>query len=124
MDKISGLNNIVEILQSQASRKKAKAGQKSPSQSSRSRLSVNKPSTEELENNIKSKIKELDASATDFQNKANTIVIENILFWEFGDEIQNDPEFISLKDKIYTAISDNRSLNSDFDRLISNMLQK
>jgi len=124
MDKISGLNNIVEILQSQASRKKAKAGQKSPSQSSRSRLSVNKPGTEELENNIKSKIKELDASATDFQNKANTIVIENILFWEFGDEIQNDPEFISLKDKIYTAISDNRSLNSDFDRLISNMLQK
>jgi len=37
----------------------------------------------------------------------------------FGDESQNDPEFISLKDKIYTAISDNRSLNSDFDRPIS-----
>ncbi|MFW2374746.1 MAG: hypothetical protein ACN4GM_16590 [Gammaproteobacteria bacterium] len=125
MDKINSLNNIVEIFRSKASSKKTKTKKKELLQkSTKNKLTVKKLSPEELENSIKLKINQLDSSAKNFKSKANNIFIENILSWEFGTDLQDDPEFIALREKINIAIDENQSLNNDLNKLIDKMLAK
>lgn len=122
MDKINSLNNIVELFRSKTTNRTTGTKKKTNSSKTRKSDITKKLSTEELEHSIKHKIMQLDHSAEDFRSKANILLIENILTWEFGNSIQNDPEFIALREKINNTIKDNTTLNGDLDRLINKLL--
>ena len=124
MDKINRLNNIVEIFRTKDTSKKTKTKKTQLPKNTTKKLAGRKLSTEELENSIKLKINQLDSSAKDFESKANAIVIENILSWEFGNDIQDDPDFIPLREKINNAINESRSLTNDLNKLINMILTK
>lgn len=124
MDKINSLNNIVEIFRSKLQNKATSNKKTTTNTPSHNPATLKKLSRDELENSIKLKIKQLDTSDNDFKNKANIILIENILSWEFGYNIQQDPDFSALREKIKNTIHDNSSLNNDLNKLIDKLMSQ
>ncbi len=130
MDKITGINHAAKILHDRSTERTGKAQKKSTSTSdSKSSNKTHQTDKQqvpikELEQAIKLKVASLDPDGENFIETANNIIIEQLLTWEFGEDITNDPEFITLKSKISAAIKNNIPLNDDFDKLINSMLNK
>ena len=130
MDKITGINHAAKILHDRSTENTSKAQKKSTSTSgSKNSNKTRQPDRQklplkELEQLIKSKVSSMDSNDKNFIESANNIIVEQLLTWEFGEEIADDPEFITLKRKISTAIKNNVPLNDDFDKLINSMLNK
>lgn len=121
MDKINGLNQIVEILQSRLSKsnKKEKSSTtKSPKTKAETRSSE-KHTIEDLEIKISSKFKSLNKNSQDYKRTAVNIFIDEVLVWEFGNNIIADPEFSKLKEKIYNSFLENRTLDENFEKILS-----
>lgn len=120
MDKINGLNKIIETLQSRISKSKQKSRpSKSPTSKKDNFHPTSKNSIKELEVEIFSKIKQLDKDSPDYKKSAINVFVDEILRWEYSSQITTDPEFNKLKDKINRAFKDNQSLDKGFENILS-----
>ena len=123
MDKINGLNQIVEMLQSRLSKsnKKEKSSTtKSPKTKAETRSSE-QHTIEDLEIKITSKFKSLNKNSQNYKQTAVNIFIDEVLVWEFGNNITTDPEFTKLKEKIYNSFLENRTLDENFEKILAQL---
>ncbi len=120
MDKINGLNQIVQILRSRISKSKEKtrAGKSTAKNEQRTSQS-SKLSVEELESQIVSKLKQLDKNRPDYKDNAVDVFLDEVLCWEFGSQISSDSEFNKLKEKINNTFKENRALDTGFSKVLA-----
>ena len=120
MDKINGVSQIVKLLQSKIGKSKesSRTGKSKTSPNDNTK-STSKSSIEELEIQISTKISQLDNKAANYKHSAINIFVEEILDWEFSNDITSDPEFNKLKEKITAAFTENENLNKGFEKILT-----
>ena len=123
MDKINGLNQIVEMLQSRLSKgnKKEKTSTAKSPKSKPEARSSEKQTIEDLEFKISSKFKSLNKQSQGYKQSAVNLFIDEVLAWEFGSNITTDPDFAKLKEKIYNSFRENQKLDEEFDKILSKL---
>lgn len=120
MDKINGLNHIVELLRNRLAQKQNETKRTSTDATTNkanqetASIKREKISTRELENQIINKIQLLKPSDPSFQKKAIKIFVDDTLSWEFGTDILNSSDFITLRKNLEKAIQENPKLHDQF----------
>ena len=74
---------------------------------------------ETLKKNIHSRLSKLKVQDKHYQEKAPTVVIKEILLWEFGDNFLQHPEFQHISQ---TIINDVRN-HSELDKFLRNFIK-
>jgi|GEM_PF-5610420 len=73
---------------------------------------TNTRSKEHLKKCIKHRLSKLKKSDTDFQAKATVVTIQEILLWEFGEDIINHPDFNLLSLSVTNQVAKNHELTA------------
>lgn len=123
MDRITNINNIVEIL-----RNKINSG-KNQIKNSTSLKSGHKNTHEsvidndftDLESVIINRINKLNADNESYQNKAKRIFIESVLIKEFGGQIADDQDFTDIVTDIMGQIKNNNVINEKLQKLLEQL---
>lgn len=109
MDPLSSLDSIAELIRRRASETTSNNLDKSYSDKlsqARQKHSVAKEKTAE---SVKFKIINAIRTISDQDEKKDqklvSIFVENVLLWQFGDELINDPNFTSLVDEVSSTLS-------------------
>lgn len=99
MDPINPLDKLTALLHRKiAEEAAAKTGRKSPVKTTEAQqqFQASKPSPEELRNKIVPMLKAIDANDPKRDQKMMHIFVENVLIWQFGEELLNDSAFSQL----------------------------
>lgn len=122
MDNINGISQIVKILQSKVSKNKetSRTG-KTKSGAKDVVKPTTKRSIENLEIQISAKISSLDKKSSNYKHAAINVFVDEILDWEFSQNITADPNFSVLKEKIAAAFKENKSLDKGFEKILSQL---
>jgi hypothetical protein len=72
-----------------------------------------------LKNSLKQRLLKLKKSDTDFATKAPIAAIQEILLWEFGENIINHPDFNHLSLSVVKQVSTNSELMTYLQKLIA-----
>ncbi|WP_143873787.1 hypothetical protein [Catenovulum sediminis] len=76
-----------------------------------------------LQQNIKSRINQLDESSESYLLNATTVTIEEVLLWEFGEDILNLPDYLTLKNTLIKSALDSDILLKRLDLLFKELNQ-
>jgi hypothetical protein len=127
MDRISGLNHIIEALRRQldpSTRKtRTTEGRKEQKQSSATPVSTSL-SLDQLEQRIIDRVKSVGSDDQDPRHQPGYVLVESILAWEFGENALGHPEFSEIVDKVSQTIQADPSLNKKISRLLADMINK
>jgi hypothetical protein len=74
-----------------------------------------------LKNSLKQRLLKLKKSDADFERKAPIVAIQEILLWEFGDNIINHPDFNHLSLSVAKQVSTNTELKTYLQKLIADV---
>ena len=80
---------------------------------------TNTKSKEYLKSKINLRISKLKKTDVAFQEKATAVTIQEILLWEFGDEIINHPDFNLLSLSIIKKVTKNHELFAYLQKFIA-----
>ncbi|WP_185232965.1 hypothetical protein [Teredinibacter franksiae] len=75
-----------------------------------------------LKDNIAKRLKRLRAEGEDLTESAPTVTVQEILLWEFGEEILNHAEFKPVVDAIVNVISKNDQTKQHLIELIATLV--
>src|SRR5450830_1813032 len=110
MDPINSLDGMAELLRKRiAAEISAKGGIKStfkPAPPQGQQVLT----TEGLRKKIVGLVKSVDSKDPKYDKKIMRIFVENVLAWEFGEGMINDPKFISLVDEVGTTLENEPSV--------------
>jgi len=119
MDRISGLNQIIEVLRKNIGKSRSGTTESSKNKASDSQVETNSTSQlsiEELENRIIERVKSVDIDEKNGKTKAY-IFIESVLAWEFGEDILNDPGFHDLVSRVAESIQSVEHVDKKLNQL-------
>ncbi|MGY1490761.1 hypothetical protein ACW4YW_15250 [Methylobacillus pratensis] len=108
MDPLSPLDGIAELIRRKVAAESlnkghfqtlSKAGQSQPKATQ-----PGKPNADAIKHKVVTQIKGISGDDPKRSHKAVTLFVENILAWQFGDELRNDPEFSGLVDNVVEVL--------------------
>ncbi len=108
MDPLSSLDGIAELIRRKiasdpATRSDFRAVAKSSVSAAKSEISQKKNFTG-LKLKVLEQIKAIDVSDPKRSHKAIRCFVQNILTWQFGEELLNDPGFTGLLEKVTVVL--------------------
>ena len=125
MDRISGLNKIVESLRLQISKKQSSrissVKRKTPGIGKVERK-PRRISSEQLQKRIIDRIKVLDKNDESFQFQATSIIIESVLIWEFGDNLSSNPKFYEMVSDINNSMLSDKPTSLKLNKLFGDIV--
>lgn len=125
MDPIKPLNGLAELLRKriasevagkQAGRASAQAPRSSPAGGSQ------RAGVDVLRAKISNTVRAIDPDDPSWKGKATRAFIENVLAWQFGDSILNDPKFADLVTNVQTAFENDRAVGELLDAIVGNKM--
>ena len=75
----------------------------------------------QLKNSIRQRIAALKKAGESLENKAPLITIQEILLWEFGDDIMNHPDFNYLSNSIAAQVKNNGELMAYLQKFVEDI---
>jgi hypothetical protein len=123
MDRISSINNIVEILRNKISAKKTNESSKKTSSTDETEVEdlLHANEFSNLESLIINRINKLNTEDENYQSKAKRIFIESVLIKEFGEQLADDQDFTDIVVDINNQITNNGILNKKLDKLLEQL---
>lgn len=120
MDRISNINNIIEILRNKVTPEKAGHLHKksSTNKNSKTKNLHFKNELSNLESLIINRIDKLSSDDENYQDKAKRIFIESVLTREFGEKLADDQDFTDIVIDINNQITNNNVLNKKLNKLL------
>lgn len=76
-----------------------------------------------LKKRLQSRLKTLSADAENYESVVSTIAIQEILMWEFGQDILDHPEFHRILTSITATILQDKKTAASMKKLIMDLLQ-
>ena len=127
MDPIRRINELVALIksdrstgQSQRTKQKKTSPSTSNSSSARKTKKTLEPSgTTELKNRILERISALTPEQQKSE-RATQIFVESVLSWKFGNNLQNDPRFYAITQRIVEEFNNDQSLQQSIVNFINN----
>ena len=107
MDPINPLDQMTELLRKRMATEvsgKSTSVNKGKSTSVSDKAILGRISTGELNTKIVTQIKQIEPNDAQRNQKAIHIFLENILIWQFGDELLNDSDFSRLVSEVKEAL--------------------
>ena len=77
---------------------------------------------DELKTRLRDRLVRLRKESQDFAADAPRVTIHEILVWQFGEDVLNDPDFKRISQTLTQAISDREDLNQHMSKLISSLV--
>lgn len=117
MDPIDGVAAISRLLRSKVStdRRGAKVDGRQSNATPTPRSSL-----QELEKELKIRLKQIDAESGDSERKSK-VILESVLAWEFGDRVRNEPKFNLLVTRIHHHLNSDKNLSQALHGLIASL---
>ena len=107
MDPINPLDQMTELLRKRMATEvsgKSTSVNKGKSTSVSDKAILGRISTGELNTKIVTQIKQIEPNDAQRNQKAMHIFLENVLIWQFGDELLNDSDFSRLVSEVKEAL--------------------
>ena len=124
MDPLSSLDSIAELIRRRVSETNSDKIDKSYSDQlsqARQKHAIAKERTaESVRLKIVKEVKAIDSQDSKKNQKTIAIFVENVLLWQFGDDLINDPNFINLVDDVGSALLKESSIIDQLSKLASN----
>lgn len=124
MDPLSSLDSIAELIRRRVSETSSNKIDKSYSDKlsqARQKHAIAKEKTaESVRLKIVKEVKAIDSQDSKKNQKTMGIFVENILLWQFGEDLINDPNFINLVDDVGSALLKESSIIDQLNKLVSN----
>ncbi|ROH85914.1 hypothetical protein ED236_09300 [Pseudomethylobacillus aquaticus] len=121
MDPLSSLDSIAELIRRKAVTETTAKGQVSGADKSThtqaQRAPAQKPTPEALKQRIVGLISAIDQDDVRKKHKVVRLFVENVLTWQFGEELRNDPSFSSLVDEVGAAMEGEAGLVDELMRI-------
>ncbi|MDH5731149.1 MAG: hypothetical protein OEZ58_19365 [Gammaproteobacteria bacterium] len=108
MDKISGLNNIIQIIRQQSENKthrSKKTEKASTSKTNSGNTNISNLNLDQLEQHLSERINSINKTEPNYEDKINELFIKTVLVWQFGDEILQDRKFNEMVKSIQKDLS-------------------
>lgn len=123
MDAINNINRVMEVLRRRLAEKSntQKSEQVSLSTLEKKQQIQSKASTEELQNQIISRLKNVQGEGEQWQRRAAQIFFESVLAWEFGDEFVQDPKCPELIREMKSMMEVDQNTWKRFNRLLTRL---
>jgi tRNA A37 N6-isopentenylltransferase MiaA len=119
---ISRLNAVMETLRRQLSETERRSGpEKSRTSTSSSRAPASNPqrSLAQLKQRVRDRLKNIDPSDPQRQNRSRRIFIESVLAWEFGEQLLSDRKLDEFVEQIQTAMSSQPDIDQQLSELLT-----
>lgn len=124
MDPLSSLDNIAELIRRRvfetSSNKIDKSYSDQLSQARQKHAIAKEKTAESVRLKIVKEVKAIDSHDSKKNQKTMGIFVENVLLWQFGDNLINDPNFINLVDDVGSALLKEPSIIDQLNKLMSN----
>lgn len=122
MDPLSNLSQVIETLRRQVNTG-APAGKRPASSSTATGATSSsgapvRAGIADLQRTIRDKVRGLDAGDAQQRRRAVRIMLENVLRWEFGDHLVNDPAFHDMLADVQKTMEGDARLNEDLTSLV------
>lgn len=104
MNPINPLGRLADILRKRVSNEPAIKGKATEQQTTKAPASAARAAPEELRRRIAQSIAAIDNNDPMRGNKATRIFVEQVLTWQFGDSILNDPGFTRLVEEVQQTL--------------------
>lgn len=104
MNPINPLGRLAEILRKRVSNEPAIKGKATKQQVTKSSVSTLRAAPGELQKRISQSIAAIDINDPMRGNKATRIFVEQVLTWQFGDNMLNDPGFARLVEDVQQTL--------------------
>lgn len=104
MNPLSPLEGVAELIRRKVAAEMAEKGKlqglKSPLGVDKKLNVPGKAEPEALKRKLLAQISAIDPQDPKREHKAATLFVENILVWQFGDQLRNDPSFATLVERV------------------------
>lgn len=121
MDPLSSLDSIADLIRRRASEATSNKADKSHSDKLSQALQKHVIAKEQTAESVKFKIVNAIRAISDQDEKKDqkivSIFVENVLLWQFGEELINDPSFASLVDEVNSSLLKEPSVINDLKNL-------
>lgn len=120
MDPINPLDQMTELLRKRIATEvsvKSTSVNKGKSTSVSDKAILGRISTGELNTKIVTQIKQIEPNDAQRNQKAMHIFLENVLIWQFGDELLNDSDFSRLVSEVKEALEKVSITTQLFDQI-------
>lgn len=108
MDPLSPLDGVAELIRRKVAAESLNKGQfqtlGKAGQSQARTAQSGKPNTDAIKHKVVTQIKGISKDDPKRSHKAVTLFVENILAWQFGDELLNDPGFSGLVENVVEVL--------------------
>ncbi|MCB5191895.1 hypothetical protein LG198_14270 [Methylobacillus arboreus] len=108
MDPLSPLDGIAELIRRKVAAESLNKGQfqalGKAGQSQAKTTQSDKPNADAIKHKVVTQIKGISGDDPKRSHKAVTLFVENILAWQFGDELRNDPGFSELVENVVEVL--------------------
>lgn len=122
MDPLNSLDSIAELIRRKASANSSDKVDKNYSEKlaqARQKHGITKEHTvESIKLKIIHAVKAIDTQDSKKNQKAIEIFVENVLLWQFGEDLINDPNFKHLVDEVSLALSNESSILDQLNKFV------
>lgn len=123
MDPLGSLDSIAELIRRRVSEAKSNNIDKTYSDKlsqARQKHAIAKEKTaESVRLKIVKEVKAIDSHDSKKPQKTMGIFVENVLLWQFGEDLINDPNFINLVDDVSSALLKETSIIDELNKFVS-----
>jgi DNA-directed RNA polymerase delta subunit len=121
MDPLSSLDGIAELIRRRASEASSNNLDKNLSvklsQTRQKHVVAKEKTAESVKLKIVDAIKAINDEDAKKDQKIVGIFVENVLLWQFGEDLINDPNFINLVDEVGAALLKERTYLDQLNKL-------
>lgn len=82
-----------------------------------------KKSASSLKSRLRNRLAAVDRNAADYEQQTSLITVQEIVLWEFGDDILNHPQFGTVAEKVTQALTSDPALKEALSRAVENLVQ-
>lgn len=123
MDPLNSLDSIAELIRRRASESSASKLDKSAfeklSKARQKHALAKQWTAEDVKSKIIIAIKGINSQDPKKNQKLVGVFVENVLLWQFGDELINDLNFINLVEDVSGALLNEKSILDQLHRLVT-----
>ena len=76
-----------------------------------------------LKEQIKNRLKLIDQASDDYLQVASVVAVHEVLLWEFGESVMDDPDFRNITNRIIQGLESHPVLSENLRHTISSLLE-